>query len=264
MTIQTNTEDRKAMVQQISEHLRLEAHYQGIPTYSYTIGPLTVARDGSITSEDVELLAALKPFLLEKGYIEQETDMLAIAIPTEDMNTNQLRNLIHMLYSYQHLLNRVTRQETFLISDAVIERLGGNLPETTDEFETLMYVFKASGDLTGIDFRDNTVSLTFPLDQSPEKNKAYADLTSAVAKAARIARRVTAIEHRPDSEKYALYAWLQRLDMKGVDFKATRDALLDGLTGYAAFRNDEVATKFKEKYAEIRRIGRELREGEVR
>lgn len=264
MTIQTSTEDRKAMVQQISEHLRLEAHYQGIPTYSYTIGPLTVARDGSITCDEAETLEALKPFLLEKGHIEQETDMLAIAMPTEDMNVNQLRNLIHMLFCHQLLLNRVTRQETFLISEVVIERLGENLPETMGEFETLMYVFKASGDLTGIEFKDNTVSLTFPLDQSPEKNKAYADLTSAVMRAARKATRVNTTVHRPESEKYKLNAWLLRLGMKGVDYKATRKALMDGLTGYTAFRNDEMATKHKEKYAEIRRIGRELREGEVR
>ena len=39
--------------------------------------------------------------------------------------------------------------------------------------------------------------------------------------------------------------------------------LLNGLKGHTAFRNDADAMKHKEKYAAIRRISREAREGEV-
>jgi hypothetical protein len=91
MIMQTHAEDRRTMVQQISEHLQLDAHYQGPPSFSYAIGPITVARDGSITCEDEETLEALKPFLMEKGYTDPELDTLAITIPVEDLNVNQLR-----------------------------------------------------------------------------------------------------------------------------------------------------------------------------
>lgn len=263
MTIQTHAEDRRTMVQKISEHLQAEARYQGPPTFSYAIGAVTVARDGSISSEDAEVLETLRPFLMEHGFIETEIDTLAISAPTEGMDGNQLRNLIYTLYGYQHLLNRVTRRESFSISEAVTMRLGEYLPETLADFETLMGDLKALGDLTGIDFQDGTVTLNFPLDDAPEKNKAYADLASAMVRAAREAKRVNAEERRPENEKYVLRSWLLRLGFGGADFKASRNALLNGLKGHTAFRNDAEAMKHKEKYAEIRRIARETREGEA-
>lgn len=263
MTIQTHAEDRRTMVQKISEHLQMKARYQGPPTFSYSIGPVTVARDGSITVEDADVLDALKLFLMENGFIEPEVETLAISLPTEGMDGNQLRNLMFLLYSYQHLLNRVTGCESFAISEAVTVRLGEYVPETSADFETLMNEFKALGDLTGVDFQDGTVTLNFPLDDAPEKNKAYADLASAMVRAAREAKRVNAEVRRPENEKYVLRSWLLRLGFGGADFKASRSALLSGLKGHTAFRNDAEAMKHKEKYAEIRRIARETREGEV-
>ena len=264
MTIQTHAEDRRTMVQQISEHLQVEAHYQGPPTFSYAIGPVTVARDGSITCQAEEVLVTLKPFLVEKGYIEPEVDTLGITVPIEGMDGNQLRNLVHLLYGYQYLLNRIARRESFCISEAVITRLGEYVPETSVDFETLMNDFKALGDLTGVDFQDGTVTLTFPLDESQEKNKAYTDLTSAIVQAAREAKRVNAEKRRPENEKYVLRSWLLRLGFIGADFKASRTALLGGLQGCTAFRSDTEAEKHRMKYAEIRRIAREAKEGEAR
>lgn len=264
MTIQTHAEDRRNLVKKIAEHLQAESRYQGPPSFSYSIGPVTVERDGSINSEDAEVLESLKPFLMELGFIEPATDVLAISVPTEGMDGSQLRNLIHTLYGYQHLLNRITRREGFSISEAVTTRLGEYLPEALSDFETLMADFKSLGDLTGVDFQDGTVTLSFPLDEAPEKNKAYADLVSAMVRAAREAKRVNAEVRRPENEKYVLRSWLLRLGFGGADFKASRNALLTGLKGHTAFRSDEEALKHKEKYAEIRRIARETREGEAK
>ena len=263
MTIQTHAEDRRTMVQQISEHLQVEARYQGPPTFSYAIGPVAVARDGSISCEVEDVMEVLKPLLLEKGYIGPEIDTLEIAVPIEGMTGSQLRNLVHLLYGYQYLLNRVARRESFFISEAVIARLGQCVPETVADFETLMNDFKALGDLNGVGFKDGTVTLSFPLDASQDKTKAYVDLTGAMVRAARAAKRVKAEMHRPENEKYALRSFLLRLGFGGADFKASRNALLGGLKGHTAFRSDAEVLKHKEKYAEIRRITREAREGEA-
>ena len=302
MTIQTHAEDRRTLVQKISEHLQAESRYQGPPTFSYTVGPITVARDGSLACEDAQALEALKPFLTEHGFIEPEVvtlesitpaepeiedledtnpiepevddlegmrpiepedDVMAISLPTEGMDGNQLRNLMYLLYNYQHLLNRVTRRESFSISEAVTTRLGEYVPETLSDFETLMDDFIAMDDLTGVDFRDGTVTLIFPLDASPEKNRAYSDLASAVLRAAKEAKRVGLELRRPENEKYVLRSWLLRMGFGGADYKASRNALLIGLKGHTAFRNDDEAMKHKNKYAEIRKIARELREGEA-
>jgi len=262
MTIRTRTDDRKAMVKQISEHLQLEAIYQGPPTFAYTIGLMTVDRDGAITCEEDGTLGALKPFLAEKGYIAAEIETLEITTPIEGMDGNQLRNLMYMLYGYQYLLNRVTRRENFFIADSVVERLREQVPESAAYFEALVKDFRASGDLAGVDFKAGTVTLDFPLEESPEKNKAYADLLCAIVKASREAKRVSAEKHCPENEKYVLRSWLLRLGFGGADFKASRNALLNGLKGHTAFPNDASANRHKAKYAEIRKIARELRDGD--
>lgn len=78
MTIATNTQDRKQMVNEISEHLGIPAVYLRTPTYAFQIGKLTVNRDASISAEDAADLEAIWPLLIEKGYIEAD------AAPCED------------------------------------------------------------------------------------------------------------------------------------------------------------------------------------
>ena len=120
---------------------------------------------------------------------------------------------------------------------------------------------KASDDVRGVDFKAETVTLTFPLEESEEKGMAYTELASAMVRAARTAKRVDARVRQPENEKYVLRSWLLRLGFGGADFKAMRNALLDGLKGHTAFPNEDAALKHKAKYAEIRRIARETREG---
>ena len=215
MTIQAHAEDRRTMVQKISEHLQVKARYQGPPTFSYSIGPVTVARDGSITVEYAEMLEALKPFLLENGFIEPEVETLAISLPTEGMDGNQLRNLMFLLYSYQHLLNRVTQCESFAISEAVTVRLGEYVPETPSDFETLMNDFKALGDLTGIDFQDGAVMLRFPLEEAPEKNMRIPTWPAPWCASAR-AKRVNTEIHRRKREVCDGVPWLLRLGLAAL------------------------------------------------
>ena len=289
MTIQTNVEDRRALVRQISKLLNTEAVYQRAPTYAYAVGPVTIDREGNIICEDAEALQNLQPLLREQEYIGQEAettsepgaaaepwteevaesitehneelDVLEIAVPIEGMDGSQLRNLVYLLRGYQYLLNRVARRESFNVSDAAMTILVERTPESATEIIGLMNELKPLGELKGIDFRADAVALIFPLDESPEKNRAYTELTSAMVKVARTAKRVDAKIRQPENEKFVLRSWLLRLGFCGPDFKATRNALLSGLKGHTAFPDEDAALKHKDKYAEIRRIARETREG---
>ena len=88
MIIQTNTTDRKALVNAIAEELHTQARYLRTPTYAYTVGDFTVDRDGNIIGED---FAPLRDFLLRSGYITEEqetaTDVEATEAPVEDAST---------------------------------------------------------------------------------------------------------------------------------------------------------------------------------
>ena len=74
MRIETKTDNRRKMVQDIAEFTGEELHYVGPPTFSYTVGRLTIDRDGVITSETEEGEDLLTQFLQEKGYLEAPVD----------------------------------------------------------------------------------------------------------------------------------------------------------------------------------------------
>lgn len=270
MTLNTNTTDRKALVKALSTELGTEATYMGPPTFAYQIGAYTVDREGNITGEDFE---ALRPFLQRNGYLpedeatpaeeqsEPETeapdsgagDLVSISVPADDLTALQLKNLIFTLYTKQYLLGRMTGGDTISIPDNLIARLMEQTPETTADFIPLLDAAKEDG-MTGFEFADGKVTLTFPAHQEePERNMVYAMLTARILKAAKEATRIFPERQEPENEKYFARAWLLRIGYGGADAKAERNLLLKHLKGHSAFPNDEAAEKHKTKYAAIRR-----------
>ena len=287
MTITTNTTDRKALVKAIAEELGTASTYLRAPTYAYQIGDFTVDRDGNIIGEDFE---ALRDFLNRNGYAmddadadletdpeaqpedSEETDTtpadsearepitrMDITIPARDATVAQLKNLTHMLYARQAIINRMTQSDCLNIPDCLIEELRDNEPPTVEEFTRLLDDCVPDG-LTGFDTRDGKVSMTFPFDEAqPEKWTTYAGLLNRIFDAAMKATRVFPDRVEPDAEneKYLAHVWLQRLGYHGADFKAERKILLGHLTGYCAFANGTKMQAHKDKYAAIRRERRQ-------
>ena len=138
MTLQTNPAERREMVQAISERLGSPAVYLRTPTYAYRIGGLTVERDGSIISDDDALLEALRPMLIERGWLtdaeasvtkteptEQDSEItqMELSFPVEDWTVPQLNNLLRTLYSNQYILRRMMRGDALYIERLLVERL---------------------------------------------------------------------------------------------------------------------------------------------
>ena len=278
MTITTNTTDRKALVKAIAEELGTASTYMRAPTYAYQIGDFTVDRDGNIIGEDFE---ALRDFLARNGYElpDQETPAeeqpadetteetpadseaepvtsMDISIPAHDATVAQLKNLIFMLHSRQTLINRMTESDCLNIPDILIDRLRESTPETLEDLTNLLDDSRAVADLTGFDFRDGKVSMTFPFDETqPTKWTAYANLLNRIFDAAMKATRVFPERVEPDdqNEKYLAHVWLQRLGYHGADFKAERKILLGHMKGYCAFGSGDKMQAHKEKYTALRR-----------
>ena len=272
MTITTNTTDRKALAKAIAEELGTTARYMGMPSCGYQIGDFTVDRDGNISGED---FTALQDFLTRNGYEIPDLDTPAeeqpaeempadsehvtsmdISIPAHDVTVAQLKNLTHMLYARQTLINRMTQSDCLNIPEILIQRLADAEPESAEAFTDLLDDCRALEGLTGFDFRDGKVSMTFPFDEAqPEKWTTYANLLNRIYDAAVKATRVFPERVEPDeqNEKYLAHVWLQRLGYHGPDFKAERKILLGHLTGYCAFANGDKMQAHKEKYTAIRR-----------
>ena len=179
-----------------------------------------------------------------------------VSIPAKDVTPAQLKNLIFMLYSRQSIINRVTQSDCLSIPERLITRLQESTFESADILSDLLEDFKVNHGLTGFDFRDGRVTMTFPFDESqPDRWTTYAGLLNRIFDAAMKATRVRPDRVEPDTEneKYLAHVWLQRLGYSGVDSKAERKILLGHLKGYCAFKNGTKMQAHKDKYAAIRR-----------
>lgn len=109
MTIETRTEDRKALAKALAEELGTEARYMGVPSCAYQVGGYTVNKDGSISGEDFE---PIRDFLIRNGYIEETltehteeepaenaVDGMSVSIPIREFAAPALINLLRTLYS---------------------------------------------------------------------------------------------------------------------------------------------------------------------
>lgn len=255
MRIETKTDNRRKMVQDIAEFTGEELRYVGPPTFSYTVGRLTIDRDGVITSETEEGEDLLTQFLQDKGYLEAPVDEVRIVIPADTNDRTFLQNLLAMIHARAYLLNQITRYETFAVSDSLLEKLE-QLPEENayEIFQTLLTADTEG--LKGLMVEDGKVTFAFPLSPDSAKNKAYAELAAKIIKRAKEAKRVSATPVVEENEKYYLRIWLVQLGMAGAVNKESRKALLAGLKGHTAFRTKEEAEKFsiaqKEKRAALK------------
>ena len=171
MRIETKTDNRRKMVQDIAEFTGEELRYVGPPTFSYTVGRLTIDRDGVITSETEEGEDLLTQFLQEKGYLEAPVDEVKIEIPADTGDGKFLQNLLAMIHARAYLLNQITRYETFAVSDSLLEKLE-QLPEENayEIFQTLLTADTEG--LKGLMVEDGKVTFAFPLSPDSAKNKA--------------------------------------------------------------------------------------------
>ena len=260
MILETNTTDRKALVHQIAEILNTKPDYAGMPSCAYHVGAVTIDKQGNIILEDTEMPEALKPFLIEQGYLptaepEPTTiiERMEISVPAE-MTVEALKNLTFLLYSKQYLLNRSVGSGFLVIPDTLVSRLQEYRPDSLEAFSGLLNEYREQGALDGFDYQDRKATLSFPFDeQRPELWASYANLLNRIVTAAQCAARVQPKLQKPENEKYFMRSWLLRLGYGGDNMKTERKLLLANLNGSAAFPTPEAAERHKEKYAELRR-----------
>ena len=220
-------EQRKQMVQVISREVGMEPVYMRMPTCAYAISNITVSKtgemiwdertDGKVITRVMEALAAAgftaadaEPETEEEP--DAEPEALVIEMPRDGFTEEALHNLQKLVDSKASLLKKSIGTDDLAI-------------EVTDE------------------------KIRFPWFSAEDTENAgtYMKLISAVCKAAKEAKRVTASDRAVDSEKYAFRTWLLRLGFIGAEYKADRKILMRNLSGTAAFKNAEDARAFAEK-----------------
>ena len=284
MTLQTNPTDRREMVQAIAERLGNPAIYLRTPTYAYRIGSLTVERDGSIASDDEALLETLRPMLMERGWLtesaaaadseaeapaaktepaEQDSEItqMELSFPVEDWTVPQLKNLLHTLYSNQHILRRMMESDALCIDRQLVERL--DEVQTLDDLEARLADGVAAEMLKGCRIQNGKFTFEATLDDSdPTLWQVYGTLLGAMLRHAKAAKRVFLKEDADsENEKYRANSLLTRLGFGGPEHKELRRVLMGHLSGYAAFKNEAGMRAHREKYAQLRREQQAAKEG---
>lgn len=220
-------EERKKLVQIVSEIINTAAVYKKVPTCAYDIGTFTVSKTGVLSwTEDtnVEMIKTVVAGLQMMGLNakeerqtikkanapkqpqeqpKEEPDKLTVEIPRKLMNDTALANL-----------------------DLIIEGKG-----------TL--IKKAIG-ADSLEYEITEDRIRFPwftMTEDAEENKAYITFISKLAEHVRTVKRVTLKDKPVDNEKYAFRCFLLRLGFIGEEYKQARKILLKNLTGNGAWKN---------------------------
>lgn len=279
MNLKTHPEDRKIMTAAISELLGIRSVYMRAPTYAFQLGDVTVCRDGTIESGNEEVLKQIAPMLVERGWLDVLPDFGAeapapVSTPEEKTGATSaelgassvricepawevagLKNLIHILYTRQYLINRMLRMDQLFIDEEVIVLLKDIDFQTVADLQEMLITEEQAHMIRGFHVADDSITVTIPHDDAcPEREMYYAQLITAICKLARSSKRTKVQKQEPENDKYVANSWLTRLGFGGPDFKALRHAFMAHLNGYAAFRNDEMMQAHKNRLAEQRRI----------
>lgn len=209
--------DRRELVQNISEIIGVPAKYQYMPTYAYIIGEhYTVTKNGCLEigenadSKEVEHLLAE---LADKGYEipNNESNRLTVQMPLDSLS--------------ERTLNRVRR---------IIENKGE--------------LFKSAFKTDSLEFQVTEKTVDFPwftVEQDGDAD-AYCTFISMLCEFAKNRNRINYKPDTSDNEKYAFRCFLIRIGMVGTEYKVARKVLLRNLTGSSAFRNGRGSNEISE------------------
>ena len=283
MRIQTPRESRREIVGRISERLGIPARYEGAPGFAYTIGEITVERDGGIVSGNDALLESVKPMLIEQGWLEAgpvdeqaaraENDLEAdgpdaspermdIVSPLRDWTVTERISLLRTLYGRQCLLNRMMQGETLYIEGPVVEEITDNPPADVADFKARVQCAAGDGRVRGIAFEGGKLSFSTPYcAEDPTRWMTFQKLLDGILHSARYAKRISIRPQvTPENEKYYANSWLMRMGFGGSEHKELRHTLMRHLNGYAAFKSEADMQAHREKYAQLRRDFRDVSE----
>lgn len=112
-------------------------------------------------------------------------------------------------------------------------------------------------DLIGLTITPDAITFTgFPLSDDPEKVQTFTQFAAQMNRLAKEQKHTQAKSVDTTNEKYIFRIWLLALGMGGDEFKTARRVLLAPLSGNAAFKDQAMENRWKEKQAAKRATAR--------
>lgn len=264
--------DRKEIIKRLGEHFGVKPKYLSVPSFAYEIRTgdevYTIDRHGGILNRNgenitmEEILIKPREEVATTGEIDneesnvaapesealgldepqenplRELDGVEIKIAMEGYTTNNLKNIINMLYSKQHLIAMAFQTEQLFMDEGFAEDLSKENAASLVDFEAAMKKLgreRCPG--FEIDLEEKTFSFwLLGAELNPERIAAFKDLCVLMAEYAKTLNRASFKEAQDDNPKYALRTWLIRIGMNGPEYKETRKTILKHMEGSGAFR----------------------------
>ena len=177
-----------------------------------------------------------------------------------DFDTGQfdgasLRNLVHMIYSREALLNK-SSGGCFHVAPTLIQLLSTCVKlDTVEDFLQVLVAHDAVyGDgLTGIEITPQHVRIS-GFGEAPDVRtlKAYGQLAVLMATRSRELRYVYARHFAVTNELYTFRSWLVTLGMNGKEFTEAREILMARLDGCMGYRTPQTREKARERAKMLR------------
>ena len=267
-------DQRKALVQIISQTVGATAEYKFMPTCAYEIDCFTVTKDGTLECSDdanPEVIEAVMKALEAAGFkgVEEEQEAntepqeseekdsvaLTVTLPMAKHTGTSLRNLINLIYTRAGLLNKALGT-AFRVDDGLVNVLQNDacvltldcLFKTVEDYEN--HHGKAANGLC-VEPEKLTFS-TLPETDDPAIMRTFTTLCAMMNKQAIAQQRIRAKAVATDNEKYAMRVWLLRLGMNGPEYKEERRILMQNLSGHCAFRTEDDKARWQQKQNEKR------------
>ena len=210
MTVQFDVpgEKRKLLAQALAGTLNLPAVYQGTPTFSYTIGSLTLTRDGKLIFPDTtqrEVVEQIVGGMVGEGFVPLASDesLLAISVPHHLMDEAALQRLEQVIASKSILFQRAFQTDSLKLEK--------------DDKEIRFPWFKLTGE--------------------EGESEAYSNFVTKLWQYAAKRKRIIAKPYVGENDKFTMRLFLVQLGLKGPEFKETRRILLQNLSGNSAWKS---------------------------
>ena len=236
MIIRTNAkENRKELIQTLTEVLREKPRYCGAPSFAYQFSLCRVDRDASLhlpptlvrqSVQSVVTLLNQRGFGAEIADEASESESPAVQpegnSPAEQPEKENPAGQFHTVFIPHERINGETlaKLEQVVCGKATLLR-------------------KALGD-SPLSITSTPHGYAFPwfqIGSDEESRNAYAMLIEKLIAFAQERTRVTASDSETDNPRYAFRCFLLRLGFIGAEYKRERAVLLRNLEGNAAFRS---------------------------
>ncbi len=268
-------ENRKDLVKRIEQLTGERAVYTRMPECAFEIGEFKVERYGTLVFTD-EADTEVIDTLMAEGMIRpdeqeeteednaepQETEEpepveVSISLPMANHTAASLRNLTAMIRARGNLISKATGGR-FSCTAELMEAI----TPVIDVPAFLTVLKENSGALEGLEFSEDVVTFTgFPETDRPDHIHTFTILASLMNRMALEQKHTLARPVTAENEKYGLRIWLIPLGMKGEEYKEARRILLAPLSGNAAFKDEAMQNRWKEKQKAKRTVSNTVEEG---